>query len=103
MIHQSFRIPIIQTKQYRVLLQSLNINDAQYTFVHCDILEHSVSAIRNLQMDWSTFVDLHNAPLLALSELGDEKHQHFLELFHFKYLQDLKGSDDVTRKLYILE
>lgn len=103
MVQQSFRIPVIQTKQYRVMLQGLMINDVQYTFVHCDVLEPSVSSIRNLLLDWNTFVDLHNGPLLALSELGDEKHQHFLELFKFKYLQDLKGSDDVTRKLYILE
>lgn len=102
-INQSTRIPVIQTNQYRVLLQSLSINDVQYTFVHCDMLEHSISALRNLRMDWNTFIDLHNAPLLALSEMGDEKHQHFLDLFEFKYLQDLTGSDGVTRKLYILE
>ena len=98
---QSIRIPVIQTSEYRVLLQSLRINDAQYTFVHCDVLKLTASSLRDLRMDWNTFVDLHNAPLLALSELGDEKHQHFLELFDFKYLQDLTGEDGTTRKLYI--
>lgn len=101
MQYQSIRIPVIQTSQYTVYLQSLRINDLEYTFVHCDVMESTVVSLRNLRMDWNTFVDLHNGPLLALSEHDDEKHQHFLELFDFTYLQDLLGDDEVLRKLYV--
>lgn len=99
---QSIRIPVIQTPNYTVYFQSILINDLEYTFVHCDVREWSLTVLRSLRSDWNCLLDLHNAPLLALSEDGDEKHKKFLELFGFKYLQQIKGEDNVLRHLYII-
>lgn len=99
---KSIRIPVIQTQNYTVYFQAIRINDLEYTFVHCDVREWSLQVLRSLRSDWNCLLDLHNAPLLAISEEGDEKHQKFLELFGFKYLQQLTGEDNILRNLYII-
>lgn len=100
-ISQSIRIPIIQTEHYTVYFQSIRINELEYTFVHCEVREWGLQVLKSLRSDWNTLVDLHNGPLLALNEVGDEKHQHFLELFEFTFLQEITGEDGVVRNLYI--
>jgi hypothetical protein len=100
-ITQSIRIPVIHTENYTVFFQAIRINEDYCTFVHCDVREWSAQVLRSLRSDWNTLVDLHNGPLLALNEVGDEKHQHFLELFEFTYLQDIMGEDSTIRRLYI--
>lgn len=100
-ISQSIRIPIIQTKDYTVFFQAIRINEIEYTFVHCDVREWSARVLKALRSDWNTLVDLHNGPLLALNEVDDEKHRHFLELFEFSYLQEITGEDGVVRNLYL--
>jgi len=101
-VAQSIRIPIIQTPQYTVYFQSIRINDREYTFVHCDVRDWNLNVLKSLRSDWNCLIDLHNGPLLALSELEDDKHQKFLELFDFKYLQQITGEDSIVRNLYII-
>lgn len=100
-VTQSLRIPVIQDPNYTVSLQRISINEQSYTFVHCDVNVWSASVLRSLRSDWNVLLDLHKDPFLALSELEDEKHQKFLELFGFTYLQNIEGADGVTRKLFI--
>ena len=100
-VTRSLRIPVIQTKDYTVFFQAINLNDAPYTFVHCDVRSWTKSSLRALRSDWNCLIDLHNGPLLALNEVDDEKHRHFLELFDFTYLQQLTGDDGVVRNLFI--
>lgn len=100
-ITRSLRIPVIQTPKYTVFLQAIHINDVPYTFTHADVLQWDKTTLRELRSDWNCLVDLHNGPLLALNEVDDEKHRHFLGLFDFTYLQQLTGDDGVVRNLFI--
>lgn len=100
-LSQSLRVPIIKDQNYTVSVQILKINDVAYPFVHCDVHVWTASVLRSLRSDWDTLLDLHKTPFLATSEIGDEKHQKFLELFGFTFLQQIEGEDGVTRNLFI--
>ena len=100
-VSQSLRVPIIQDPNYTVSVQILKLNDTEYPFVHCDVRLWTASVLRSLRSDWNTLLDLHKSPFLATSELGDEKHYKFLELFGFTFLQTIEGADGITRNLFI--
>jgi hypothetical protein len=83
--HPERKVPVIVRPAYTVSLE----RTSGLTFVHCDIHARWTPTIKAaLREDWRRFLELHEAPILALHTPGDRKHAKFLSIFGFS----LRGS-----------
>lgn len=90
------RVPVIIKPDYVVSFERF----AGTTWIHCIVGQWSKTVRQNLSDDFEALVKIHNEPIYAIHEIGDEKHEKFLALFRFTYFQDVVGADGVTRAIY---
>lgn len=100
-MEQSLKVPVIRTADYIISLQLLKINDLNFTFAHCDVVNWSKNVAINLRNDWNTLFDLYNGDLFALNEQDDEKHRKFLAMYGFEFLIEAQGDDGIARNIFI--
>lgn len=91
------RVPVILKPFYQVFFQRYNGT----TWIHCLVSKWSPQVRKQLSQDFESLVHLHDDPIYAVHEIGDTKHEKFLALFKFEYLQDILGLDGVLRQIYI--
>jgi len=46
-------------------------------------------------------VSIQHKDFYAIHEIGDKKHEKFLTLFGFEYLEDFVGADNKLRQRYV--
>lgn len=93
----STRVPVIIKPSYVVSLERYN----GLTWIHCIVEKWTPTIRRQLSQDFESLVYLHDDPIYAIHEIGDTKHEKFLALFKFQYLQNIIGSDNNERQIYI--
>ena len=93
----STRVPVIIKPFYVVSFERYD----NITWVHCDVLKWTSGVRRALSQDFDKLVYLHDDPIYAVHEIGDKKHEKFLDLFKFKYVQNSVGTDGIERQIYI--
>jgi hypothetical protein len=91
------RVPVIIKPEYVVSFERYN----ELTWIHCHVNKWSPAIRRNLSQDFESLVHLHDDPIYAIHEIGDTKHEKFLALFQFQFLQSIVGSDNVERHVYL--
>jgi hypothetical protein len=90
------RVPVIIRPCYSVSFERFH----GMTWIHCIVGRWSKTVRQNLSDDFEALVKMHNEPIFAIHEIGDTKHEKFLALFKFHYVQDVVGVDGVTRAIY---
>lgn len=93
----STRVPVIIKPSYVVSFERYN----DITWIHCIVEKWTPNIRRQLSQDFETLVYLHDDPIYAIHEIGDQKHEKFLALFKFSYLQNITGADGIERQIYI--
>jgi hypothetical protein len=91
------KVPVIVRPSYTVFLE----RTSGLTFVHCDV--HSAWTPKTkaaLLRDWSNLLALHEAPILALHDPGDLKHEKFLRMFGFTRLTSFKDTSGSEREIH---
>lgn len=77
------KVPVIVRPAYTVSLE----RTSGLTFIHCDVHSAWTPAIKSaLKRDWSALLAMHEAPILALHDPRDRKHEKFLRMFGFSRL-----------------
>lgn len=92
----STRVPVIIKPSYVVSFERFN----NTTWIHCDVNQWTPTVRRNLTQDFETLVYLHDDPIYAIHEIGDKKHEKFLDIFKFKFFGSVLGRDNVERHVY---
>lgn len=92
------KVPVLNTKDFVLYLEDLN----NLTFIHCDILTKWNKKVKqNLQIGFKLLTTEYGKELYALHTPADKKHEKFLKMFNFSYLQSIKGNDDNDYDVYI--
>lgn len=91
------RVPVIIKPDYVVSFERYN----DMTWIHCQVTKWTSHVRRNLSKDFESLVYLHDDPIYAIHEIGDSKHEKFLALFKFQYLQPIMGEDGIERHVYL--
>lgn len=92
------KIPVVITQDFIIYLE----NDSGFTFIHCDVLSKWSKKIKKeLLKSFKEVVSHHQQELFALHTPNDKKHEKFLNMFNFKYLQTFVGLDESTYDIYI--
>lgn len=91
------RIPVIIRPDYVVSFERYN----DMTWIHCHVNKWTSHVRRHLSQDFESLVYLHDDPIYAIHENGDTKHEKFLALFKFQYLQPVLGQDNIERHVYL--
>jgi hypothetical protein len=90
------KVPVIVRPSYTVSLESTS----GLTFIHCDVhSKWTPETARALKRDWRVFTFLHEAPIYALHDPADIKHEKFLKQFGFTYSGEFQ-SDDGLQHIY---
>lgn len=92
-----FRVPVVQRPEYQILYEQYE----NLTFVHCNVYKWTPSVKQKLIKDADVLVELHGGPIYTIHEPEDRKHFKFIELFDFKFVQQIFGEDGKIRHLYI--
>jgi hypothetical protein len=90
--------PVIITSSYILYLEQ----DNGFTFIHCDVLNKWTKEVKKQLAN--SFKDLtiqYGQPLYALHTKEDKKHEKFLKMFDFSYLQSIKGLDGNNYDIYV--
>lgn len=97
------RIPVIHKEAYTVSLQLfIDVDDAEYTFIHCDIHTAWTKSVKQqLLKDFELLCSLNNQNYMTLSDVDDTKHHKFLRMFGFTKLRDVKLKDGSIKHTYI--
>lgn len=90
------KTPVIIRKDYVVAYE----NHEGHTFIHCDCLNWSKTVYRQLVKDTDTLISLHDAPIYAMHEIGDEKHLKFLNRAKFTYRTNIMCTDGIERQIF---
>ena len=56
---------------------------------------------QELQRDFEILKALHGGLIFAFHEINDTKHEKFLRMFGFTYVEDVIGLDGVQRQLFV--
>jgi len=92
------KVPVITTKQFVLYLEDVDSN----VFIHCDILvEWTKEVKKNLKTWFYRLAKEYGKELYALHTPEDKKHEKFLKMFDFSYLNSFKGTDGNNYDVYI--
>lgn len=92
------KIPVISTENFILYLEQ----DNGYLFIHCDVLNTWTKRIKQqLSNSFKELTDLYAQPLYALHTKTDKKHEKFLKMFNFSYLQTIVGLDNNEYDIYV--
>lgn len=92
------KIPVIQTKEFILYLEDFD----NYLFIHCDVLTKWTKEVKNnLKLWFKRLTDECGKDIFALHTPEDKKHEKFLKMFDFSYLQSIIGKDGNNYDIYI--
>lgn len=92
------KVPVISTENFILYLEQ----DMEYLFIHCDVLNKWTKKIKKQLTDsFKELTDLYQQPLYALHTRTDKKHEKFLKMFNFSYLQSIVGLDNNEYDIYV--
>jgi hypothetical protein len=92
------KVPVLNTDDFVLYLEEVN----NITFIHCDVLARWSKEIKNkLQIAFQLLTQEYGKELYALHTPADKKHEKFLKMFDFSYLQSIKGDDGNDYDVYI--
>lgn len=69
-----------------------------FWFIHCDCYRWTKTVKKQMFDD---LIEIQKDDLYAIHEVGDTKHEKFLKLFGFEYLEDFVGADNKPRQTYV--
>lgn len=88
------KIPVVVCQEYTLYLEDYK----GFLFIHCDCRHWSKTVKKKMFED---LVAIQKEDLYAIHEISDRKHEKFLKLFGFEYLEDFVGVDNKTRQTYV--
>lgn len=88
------KTPVVACDDYTLYLEDYN----GFLFIHCDCRRWT-NEVRKRMLD--DLVKLQKDDLYAIHEIGDKKHEKFLKLFGFEFLEDFVGADNKPRQTYV--
>ncbi len=88
------KTPVVVNDDYTLYLEEYN----GFWFIHCDCQRWTNTVRKRMLRD---LVDLQQDDLYAIHEIEDRKHEKFLKLFGFKFLEDFVGADGKARQTYV--
>jgi hypothetical protein len=92
------KVPVLDTDDFVLYLEDVNGN----SFIHCDVLaKWNKTVKKRLQVAFNLLVKEYGKELYALHTPEDRKHEKFLKMFDFSYLQSLTGKDGKDYDIYI--
>ena len=92
------KVPVLDTDDFVLYIEKVGDN----SFIHCDVVaKWSKTVKRNLQLAFNLLTQEYGKELYALHTPGDKKHEKFLKMFNFSYLQSLTGKDGKDYDIYI--
>lgn len=89
------KVPVVTTKNFIIYLEEYEGN----TFIHCDVTSKWTKTVKKELM--KAFNNLDKKELLALHKQSDKKHEKFLQLFNFNYLNSFEGKDNTQYDVFI--
>lgn len=88
------KIPVVIRDDYTLYLEDY----LGFWFIHCDCSKWTKTVKRSMHKD---LIDMQREDFYAIHEIGDKKHEKFLRLFDFEYLEDFVGADNKLRQRYV--
>ena len=88
------KTPVVASDDYTLYLEDYN----GFGFIHCDCRRWT-NEVRKRMLD--DLVKLQKDDLYAIHEIEDRKHEKFLKLFGFNFLEDFVGADGKARQTYV--
>lgn len=88
------KLPVVVCDDYTLYLE----NYLGFWFIHCDCSRWSKTVKQSMFDD---LVSIQHKDFYAIHEIGDKKHEKFLTLFGFEYLEDFVGADNKLRQRYV--
>jgi len=92
------KVPVLDTDDFILYMEELEGN----SFIHCDVLvKWNKTVKKKLQLAFSLLTKEYGKELYALHTPKDKKHEKFLKMFNFSYLQSFTGKDGKDYDIYI--
>jgi hypothetical protein len=92
------KVPVLDTDDFVLYIEEVDDN----SFIHCDVVaKWNKTVKRNLQIAFNLLTQEYGKELYALHAPEDKKHEKFLKMFNFSYLQSLTGKDGKDYDIYI--
>jgi hypothetical protein len=90
------KVPAVNRDHYIIYLEVFN----DMYWLHTDVFKWTAEIKKSFIIDLDVLQDLGDSPLFGLVEQDNSKLGKFGESIGFSYLQDLKGNDGNTYKIY---
>jgi hypothetical protein len=92
------KIPVLDTDDFVLYLEEVGEN----SFIHCDVLSKwNKITKQRLKLAFNLLTQEYGKELYALHTPADKKHEKFLKMFDFSYLQSIKGNDGNDYDVYL--
>lgn len=92
------KVPVVVTEDYVLYLE----DNEGFLFIHCDVLNRWTREVKNkLLKSFKEVTDKYGSPIYALHTKEDLKHEKFLKMFNFSYLQSIVGFDNNNYDIYV--
>ena len=88
------KTPVVVNDDYTLYFEDYN----GFVFIHGDCRRWTKTVKRKMFDD---LIAIQKEDLYAIHEIGDSKHEKFLKLFGFEYLEDFVGADNKPRQTYV--
>lgn len=88
------KTPVVVRDDYTLYLEDYN----GFWFIHCDCQRWTKTVKKQMFED---LIAVQKDDFYALHEIGDVKHEKFLKLFGFEFLEDFVGADNKPRQTYV--
>lgn len=88
------KTPVAERDEYTLYLESYN----GFKFIHCDCNKWTKTVKRKMYED---LIAVQTEDFYAIHEIDDAKHEKFLKLFGFEFLEDFVGADNKARQTYV--
>jgi len=92
------KTPLIDLPEFVLYFEEYN----GYTFIHCDVkVKWTKEVKKKLKEVYKTITDSYSENIFANHEQQDKKHEKFLKMFGFEYLNSFVGKDNKDYDLYV--
>ena len=92
------KVPVLQTPEFVLYLEEFD----GLWFIHCDVLVKWTKSVKSNLAKWFDVLTKEcGKELYALHSPNDKKHERFLKMFDFSYLNSFKGTDGNNYDVYI--
>jgi hypothetical protein len=92
------KVAVLDTDDFVLYLEEVGEN----SFIHCDVLaKWNKTTKQRLKLAFGLLTQEYGKELYALHTPADKKHEKFLKMFDFSYLQSIKGNDGNDYDVYL--